>query len=466
MTKGTKLFVASIIAINFVVPVLFVRSAQASSWQSPSVHDDWSNASNWLGGIPNGSGAVAEFPDYANPPYEANVFVDGNYSVASLIFTNTSSPSDYYLQCSAPDSLSIYSSIASTAPAGSYIYCPLVLEGNIAVSGSYGVFVNSPISGSGGLTINADPGFRWYTTEPATYTGPTYINSGTLQGGYNDTLSPYSDFILADNADAMLQLGGPIPATIGSLSGGANSIVDLWGGTLTVGNDNDTTFAGTITNGIGGASSIVKQGSGTLTLTGNNTYTGATTVSEGMLVVDGSLMSSSVTVGSDATLRGSGTLPAVTLYGIVAPGNSIGTLTGTAFTFANGSTLENEISASGPTDLVEATSSVTIDSGATLKIIPDSGSYTAGQTFTIIRAPNVSGTFSSVVDTSGTLNYEVKYYSDRVDVVILQSSTVTPSDDQTLADTGANIYAISTIAGVLLVGGTTLLVRHRLHSKA
>lgn len=463
MIQRIKLLVGSIVTAMVLVPVFFVGSAQASSWQSPSVHEDWSNASNWLGGIPNGSGAVAEFPDYADPPYEANVNVDGNYSVASLIFNNTNSPGDYYLQCSAPDSLSVYSSIASTAPAGSYIYCPLVLEGNIAVSGSNGVFINSPISGSGGLTINANPSFRFYTTELATYTGPTYINSGTLQAGYNDTLSPYSDYILANSADAKLQLGGPIPATIGSLSGGASSIVDLWGGTLTVGNNNNTTFAGTITNGAGGASSIVKQGSGTLTLTGNSTYTGTTTVSEGMLVLDGSLMSSAVTVESDATLRGSGTLPAVTLYGIVAPGNSIGTLSGTDFTFASGSTLENEISASGQTDLVEATNSITINPGSTLKIIPEAGNYTAGQTFTILQAPSVTGTFSTVVDTSGTLQYEVKYYPGRVDIVITNNGNVT-ANGKGLADTGVNIYAILAAATAMLFGGSTLFTRYKLYS--
>ena len=80
----------------------------------------------------------------------------------------------------------------------------------------------------------------------------------------------------------------------------------------------------------GGGGGLTKSGAGTLTLNATNTYTGPTTVAAGVLAVNGSIATSSLTtVDAGATLRGTGTLgsTAVADVGHVAPGNSIGTLT-------------------------------------------------------------------------------------------------------------------------------------------
>jgi len=65
-------------------------------------------------------------------------------------------------------------------------------------------------------------------------------------------------------------------------------------------------FTGTIAGAIGGAGQLIKQGTGTLILTGNETYTGATTVSAGLLLVNGSTGTSTITVSSNAVLGGLG----------------------------------------------------------------------------------------------------------------------------------------------------------------
>lgn len=66
--------------------------------------------------------------------------------------------------------------------------------------------------------------------------------------------------------------------------------------------------------------SLVKVGTGTLTLTNTESYTGATTINAGALMVNGSIAaSSSVTVNSGATLEGIGTVSSTTI-------NSGGTL--------------------------------------------------------------------------------------------------------------------------------------------
>jgi autotransporter-associated beta strand protein len=106
----------------------------------------------------------------------------------------------------------------------------------------------------------------------------------------------------------------------------------------------------TFSRPIGDAGGITKLGNGTLILAANNTYSGTTTVSAGSLIIgaSGSVGSSSVldvasgatldvsavtsgfVVGSDQTLRGSGTIVGDTTIGsggVLSPGNSTGTLT-------------------------------------------------------------------------------------------------------------------------------------------
>jgi autotransporter-associated beta strand protein len=73
----------------------------------------------------------------------------------------------------------------------------------------------------------------------------------------------------------------------------------------------------------------VKVGTGILTLSCANTYTGPTTVNAGVLIVNGSIASSSLTtVNSGAVLFGSGTVGStvVNAGGFLVPGNSPGTM--------------------------------------------------------------------------------------------------------------------------------------------
>ena len=119
-------------------------------------------------------------------------------------------------------------------------------------------------------------------------------------------------------------------ATFGELSGTGGRIMS-WRKTLTINQDTDTTYAGTMvdansTNKL----SFSKAGSGSLTLTGANTYTGATTVNNGTLIIDGdqSGATGAMTINVSGTLAGSGMIGAslLTVNGVIAPGNSPGTL--------------------------------------------------------------------------------------------------------------------------------------------
>jgi fibronectin-binding autotransporter adhesin len=137
-------------------------------------------------------------------------------------------------------------------------------------------------SGSGGLTKLGSAQLTLAGT--SSYTGPTFVSSGTLQAGAaagGQAFGSLSAVTLADAAGATLDLNG-FAQTVGSLAGGGGSggNVSLGAGTLTAGGDNtSTTFAGVI-SGNGG---LTKTGSGVLTLAGANAYSGATTIAAGVL---------------------------------------------------------------------------------------------------------------------------------------------------------------------------------------
>ena len=148
---------------------------------------------------------------------------------------------------------------------------------------------------------------------------------------------------------------------------------------------------------ISGDGSVTKTGANSQTLSGTNTYTGTTTVSAGTLVVTGTIASGAgdVTVASGATLKGTGSLPATVIQdgGKLDPGTSIGTITVDSLEIESDGTLEIEISPSA-TSLVNVTNTATINSGATLEILPQAGVYIEGTEHIFLSANSIVGTFA------------------------------------------------------------------------
>ena len=239
-----------------------------------------------------------------------------------------------------------------------------------------------------------------------TYAGGTTINAGTLRLG----------------AGALLPVGGALTINGGlfdvgsnnlsltSLSGSGGSVM-LGGGTLTYSSAGSTSFGAAIT----GNGTLAVQGGGVLTLTGASTFTGTTAVSSSKLVVNGSLVGSTVTLDGASTIGGDGTIGGlVSSGGTVSPGNSIGTLNVNGSLAQTGGVYVVEANAAGQSDRINVSGAATIQ-GTAVQVLAQPGTYGANTTYTILSATGgLSGTYASVTSNFAFLTPSLAYDANNV----------------------------------------------------
>ncbi|MBL0166111.1 MAG: autotransporter domain-containing protein [Propionivibrio sp.] len=321
-------------------------------------------------------------------------------------------------------------------------------------------------SGSGTLIMTGAPG----------HTGPTTINAGTLQVGNGGALAGSSSFggaVVNNGTLAFDYSSAGGSATLGAVSG-AGSLVKNGSGTLiltgTPGHTGTTTInAGTLQVGTGGALSgsssfggavlnngtlvfdyssaggtstlsnlsgngnLIKNGSGLLNLTGTSTNTGSMQVNAGTLAVNGAI-ASAVNINAGGTLGGIGTINnAVTANagGVIAPGNSIGTLTvNGSVAFNAGSIYRVEVNPAGNADrinVIGAPGTATIG-GGTVDVQAGAGTYSPATIYTIINATGgVAGTFSSVTSNLAFLTPSLAYDPNNVFLTLTRNAATFPS---------------------------------------
>lgn len=284
----------------------------------------------------------------------------------------------------------------------------------LAFNRSDNVSYNGVISGSGSLDKSGAGTLT--LTGVNTYTGGTSVGPGILRLGGNDRIAATGRLFLFSTGT--FDLAG-FNQTVGDLSGPGTVAIST--GTFTAGTANNRTFAGRFT----GSGAFIKQGSGLLELTGNNAaYTGTTTVNAGTLAVNGDLSGSAVTVNAGGTLGGTGTVGTTVVNGVIAPGNSIGTINVAGnYTQATGSTYRVEINNTPASDLINITGTAAIQSGATVNVVPAAGFYTLGHRYTILTAAGGrTGTYDALIYNAPFLDLALAYDANNVYLDVTRSS--------------------------------------------
>lgn len=196
--------------------------------------------------------------------------------------------------------------------------------------------------------------------------------------------------------------------------------------------------------------------SGITELTGDySAFTGGLSIEGGLVSVNTDTLSVVASVLDGATLGGNGTLGnvAVASGGTVAPGNSIGTISVGDITFASGSFYSVEVDDLGNSDLIDASGTATIDSGATVTVGPENGTddgstYTSGTVYTILSAAGgVNGTFGTLTDSFAFLDGRLTYDADNVFLTLLRNNIAFSSLGET-----RNQVAVGTALESLVIG--------------
>jgi autotransporter-associated beta strand protein len=200
---------------------------------------------------------------------------------------------------------------------------------------------------------------------------------------------------------------------VGSLNANTSYAVNLGGGTLSFTASSTSVLAMTltadstietaggtnvITGAMTGGGGLFKTGSGVLVLTGTNSYTGQTVVNDGTLVVNGTVggLVNQVTVNS-GTIAGTGVINDyldIQPGGTLAPGVTIGTLTGNSQIIVTGGKVVMELSKSGlvlTNDRVVAVDAIGFD--GTLVVTATGSALAPGDSFDLFDAPLFVGAF-------------------------------------------------------------------------
>lgn len=168
--------------------------------------------------------------------------------------------------------------------------------------------------------------------------------------------------------------------------------------------------------------------SGVTVMTGqSDTFSGPTNVTGGVLVVEGSLGTSTVTVSDHGLLAGTGSIGNLVAEtgGVVTPGRSIGTLNVAGDVLFNPNALYMvEIEPGGASDRILAGGAATLN-GGTVVVQSASGVYNIGTRYTILTAQGgVNGAFDEAIGTRPTpfLAFDLTYDPTNVFLDVARSN--------------------------------------------
>jgi autotransporter-associated beta strand protein len=383
-----RLATLAVVAASLIIGS--ARPAAASTWTNQASGGLWTNASNWSGGVPNATGAVADFSTL-NITSDNTVHLNTSETVGSLLFGDTVPSNNWTLDNNGNTANALTLSVASGTPtitvnnqqatisaviggiqgftdagtgtlvlsgANTYSGTATINSGSTlnavwSAGGAFGVFPSGgSIVDNGNLILTRDSNdARFFGI--ITGSGTTTI---TGDGGYFNLGSPGDNTArLSNQSDLTVSIGLNLfknAQTIGALNGNGTILSNTGtpGGSvpLTIGNNGDSgTFSGVITTGTE-AVAIVKVGGGTQIFTAANTYAAGTTINGGTLQLGDGITSNGSIVGNvtdNATLAFANP-NSQTYSGVISgPGNLMksgaGTLTLTAESPYDGTTTIN-----------------------------------------------------------------------------------------------------------------------------
>ncbi len=139
---------------------------------------------------------------------------------------------------------------------------------------------------------------------------------------------------------------------------------------------------------------------GAVTLNGGGSGGGHFSVGPGITYLNGNY-DSDINIVSGGTIKGTGThTGTIHIYegGVIAPGNSVGTMTVATLTLDSGSTTDIEIDASAAS-LINVTGAATV--AGTFQVTPDLSPYLHQGRYLVLTANPLSGSFDSLLQSPG-----------------------------------------------------------------
>ena len=453
---------------------------------SSTLSSNWSDATNWVGGVapvtgdnllfPSGAARLSNTNDFTAGMAFGSILVSGaGYTLGgdqvklsggvSAAGTNT---------LNLPLQLTATEGIAQTVSGTLTLGAAINLNGNALTldsgSGAIQVSGSGTLSGSGSLTKAGSGSLTLANAD--TYTGTTAVTGGTLivqnaaaLGSGDGTAATATS--LSNNGTLSLQNSITISNHLLSATSGTGNLVssgnDVWTGNVSFGNPSsypsllfEPNFGSTLE--IDGAISSVgngylyQEGSGRTILKGtsslSSSYFNEINIYSGTLEVDNSLTLPSgngYVYVSGGTLAGTGTITSTYYYpddrismegnAQLSPGttSSPGTLTvGTSLHFLNSNNAINirlNGASAGQYDEVNVQGDVSLN-GAALNLYLGF-KPSAGQSFTILHSTSpIVGTFSGLSEGSnvqvGTNIFKITYMGGAGDDIVLTAQTSNP----------------------------------------
>jgi uncharacterized protein with beta-barrel porin domain len=292
-------------------------------------------------------------------------------------------------------------------------------------AGNIGITVNGNVTTTKGNGIDAeitrDPFDPQSGTGSVSVTNNASVTAGGsfaglyIAGGTANTVQNNASI----TGDVGLRVNGGTTSLInlGTITGAGGTALQIDSGTLQLMNGNGTLVGNIVNNGvfavnrtqawtfsgvISGAGEFQQVGPGTTILSGMNTYTGPTNVNAGVLAVDGSIGSSSLTtVNTGAALTGLGIVGNTTIAngGLLMPGNGTPGTTLTVsgnLAFQSGALYLVQLNPTA-SSLVNVAGKATLGN-ATVQANFTTGSYIARQYTILTASGGIDGTFGSVVN--------------------------------------------------------------------